>query len=40
MTTILNLSGDYATEVLSWYIWGQNSQPPRDKIADEKWIDR
>ena len=36
MTTTLNLSGDYATEVLSWYIWGQNSQPPRDKIADSK----
>ena len=41
MTTTLSLSNnDYATEVLSWYIWGQNSQPPRDKVADSKWIDR
>ena len=39
MTTTLNLSGDYETEVLSWYIWGQNSQPPRDKVADSKQID-
>lgn len=23
METTLNLSGDYATEVLSWYLWGQ-----------------
>ena len=36
----LNLNGDFSTEVLSWYIWGQNSQPPRDKMADEKYIDR
>ena len=40
MTTTLDLSRDYATEVLSWYIWGQNSQPPLDKAASEKWIDR
>ena len=41
MTTTLSLSNnDYATEVLSLYILGQNSQPPRDKVADSKWIDR
>lgn len=28
MKITLNLNGNYTTEVLSWYIWGQNSQPP------------
>jgi len=38
MTTTLDLSRDYAAEVLSWYIWGQNSQPPVGKVASDKYI--
>ena len=42
METTLNLSGDYATEVLSWYLWGQPKKdaPTKSNIADEQWIDR
>ena len=36
----LNLNNDYAKEVLSYYIWGQDTQPPINKIADSRWIDR
>ena len=34
------VDGDFAIKILSWYIWGQNSQPPIGKAASEKWIDR
>lgn len=37
----LNLnSSDFAKEVLSYYIWGQDTQPPVSKIASSKWIGR
>ncbi len=34
----LNLQGDYASEVLSYYLWGQATAPSPNEIADEKWI--
>lgn len=36
--TYLPLVGDYALEVLSYYIWGQSSKP--SNIADEKYADK
>ena len=42
MAAKLNLSGnnDFATEILSWYIWGQSKAPSKAEIADAKWIGR
>ncbi|MBQ9682639.1 MAG: hypothetical protein IJV35_05140 [Neisseriaceae bacterium] len=36
----LSLQGDYAQEVLSYYLWGQKEAPAADKIVDEQYIDR
>ena len=42
MAAKLNLIGnnDFATEILSWYLWGQPTAPSKDKMADTQWIDR
>ena len=35
MAAKLKLTGnDFATEILSWYIWGQPTAPSKDKMAD------
>ena len=36
----LNLNDDYSKQLLSYYIWGQDTQPPVGKVASDKWIDR
>ncbi|QKF85786.1 hypothetical protein CBLAS_0593 [Campylobacter blaseri] len=36
----LDLNGDYSSEVLSYYLWGQKNAPSKSEIADTKWIDR
>lgn len=34
----LSLQGNYAAEVLSYYLWGQATAPSPSDIADAKWI--
>ena len=36
----LSLQGDYAQEVLSYYLWGQKNAPDSKHIVDEQYIDR
>ena len=36
----LSLQGNYAQEVLSYYLWGQQSAPNPSEIADEKYANR
>ena len=36
----LDFSGNYAVEMLSYYLWGQKTAPKPEEIADEKWMDR
>ena len=36
----LNLNDDYSKQLLSYYIWGQDTQPPVGKVASDKWADR
>jgi len=36
----LDLDNDFASEVLSYYLWGQSKAPSKSEIADEKWTDR
>lgn len=34
----LNLNGDYSKQLLSYYIWGQDTQPLVGKVASNKYI--
>lgn len=34
----LNLNGDYSKQLLSCYIWSQDTQPPVGKVASDKYI--
>ena len=34
----LNLNDDYSKQLLSYYIWGQDTQPPVGKVASDKYI--
>ncbi|MBR6027227.1 MAG: hypothetical protein IK065_06510, partial [Neisseriaceae bacterium] len=36
--TIKLADGNYAQEILSYYLWGQATPPESNKIVDEKWI--
>ncbi|WP_267523113.1 VWA domain-containing protein [Campylobacter sp. MG1] len=36
----LNLNGDFTSEILSLYLWGQKRAPSKDEIASNKWIGR
>ena len=36
----LSLQGNYAQEVLSYYLWGQKNAPDNKDIVDEQYIDR
>jgi hypothetical protein len=35
---ILNLDGNYAQEMFSWYLWGQANPPSPSEIADARFI--
>ncbi|WP_298944948.1 hypothetical protein [uncultured Campylobacter sp.] len=34
----LNLNDDYSKQLLSYYIWSQDTQPPVGKAASNKYI--
>lgn len=36
----LNLDGNYSSEALSYYLWGDKTPPNPEDIVDNKWIDR
>ena len=36
----LDLQGNYAEKVLSYYLWGTEEAPTSNKIADEKYTNR
>lgn len=36
----LDLNGDFTSEILSLYLWGQKRAPSKDEIASNKWIGR
>ncbi len=37
---VLDLSGNYTSEVLSYYLWGQKTPPSKTDILSDKWIKR
>lgn len=37
---VLDLSGNYTSEVLSYYLWGQKTPPSKTEILSDKWIKR
>ena len=39
-TPKLDLQGNYAEKVLSYYLWGQEKAPAPKNIVDEQFIDR
>lgn len=37
-TQTLDLNKDYSSQMLSYYLWGQDVAPEPNKLADTKWI--
>ncbi len=36
---VLSLTGNYAEKILSYYLWGQETPPAPDEIANSRFID-